>query len=179
MPPSHTSTVKVNAACSSETSVSAYKITWCHNPEDHTSNLEHGSNAFLRNVGIILQDYSVSKPRRPHFNFENEGSMLLQNVGIRPQDYTVSQSWRPECQHNTLFLSKLQKWGETKSFGTAVSKGSVVSVRDDTWELLIARENRSARRKACPSVTLSTTNPTLTNLGLNRANAVTSLLLTI
>jgi hypothetical protein len=30
--------VKMKAACSSKLSVPAYKMTWCHNPEDHNLN---------------------------------------------------------------------------------------------------------------------------------------------
>jgi hypothetical protein len=32
----HTSTLRMKATFSSETSVSTYKTTWCHNPEDHS-----------------------------------------------------------------------------------------------------------------------------------------------
>jgi hypothetical protein len=38
--------------------------------------------------------------------------------------------------------------------------------------IILTGENRRTRRKTCPSATLSTTNPTWTDLGTNRSSAV-------
>jgi hypothetical protein len=47
---------------------------------------------------------------------------MLQNVGTRPQPRTL------ETQYKRQFPSELRKWGEAKSFATALSNGSVVVV---------------------------------------------------
>jgi hypothetical protein len=40
----HTSILKLEIACFYETSVSVYKATWCHNPEDHNLINHHHEN---------------------------------------------------------------------------------------------------------------------------------------
>jgi hypothetical protein len=70
------------------------------------------------------------------------------------------------------------------SFSDTVSCwGYIASVTEEwiwsTGRIKLTGENRRTRRRACPSATLSTTNPTLTGLWSNQVTAVRSLQLTI
>jgi len=58
---------------SSETLVSYHNITWRHNPEklDALQPEEGGSNV-LRNIGILVQHYTASKPRRTGLEIRRE-----------------------------------------------------------------------------------------------------------
>jgi hypothetical protein len=58
--------VKMEASRSPETSVSYHNTTWRQNPEDLVLKLhpEDGSSNVHRNVGILLQYYTASHPRR-------------------------------------------------------------------------------------------------------------------
>jgi hypothetical protein len=82
----HTS-LEVKAACSSETSVSAYKATRCYNPEDHNVNSHCPENLnvciFLACLGNLSIQYTVLLLKfRFTFRLLNASYQLVQQFTI-------------------------------------------------------------------------------------------------
>jgi hypothetical protein len=64
LPLHHTSVLKIEAAFSSETSVSAFKTTWCHNPEDYSLSNYHCENLKTYIVSVFI--FLSNLPFRTH-----------------------------------------------------------------------------------------------------------------
>jgi hypothetical protein len=103
---------------------------------------DDGGSKYLWKVCKLLQDYTVLQPRR------------------QPSSY--SPPWEPQIVLRGILL--LLRWDDICLCGTGPLSIPQMSEYEATE---LTGENRRTRRKTCPSATLTTTNPTLTDRGEN------------
>jgi hypothetical protein len=88
-----TPTLTMGAACSSETSISTYKIAWCHNPADHNPNITLLKHFLPSSISLEVKHFQWSA----HTNIQVED--LFSRLHMQSEEKCGKKKWGSGCNY--------------------------------------------------------------------------------